>query len=99
MPCTGEFGSLRPRRLCPTPEMVASRTFYGRLQLLGSMATVLTAPPVAVYSPELRQSVRSVRNKVSGVSRLLSPRAYETSTDGRFLRRHARRGCASCSVR
>jgi hypothetical protein len=28
-----------------------------------------------VYSPELRQSVRSVRNKVSGVSRLLSPRA------------------------
>jgi hypothetical protein len=45
VPCTGEFGSLRPRRLCPTPEMVASRTFYGRLQLLGSMATVLTAPP------------------------------------------------------
>jgi hypothetical protein len=27
------------------PEMVASRTFYGRLQLLGSIATVLTAPP------------------------------------------------------
>lgn len=46
-PCrlTGEYGSLRPRRLCPTPEMVASRTFYGRLQLLGSMATVLTTPP------------------------------------------------------
>jgi imidazolonepropionase-like amidohydrolase len=46
-PCRvlGNFGSLRPRRRCPTPEMVASRTFYGRLQLLGSIATVLTAPP------------------------------------------------------
>jgi hypothetical protein len=54
---------------------------------------------VAVYSPGLRQSVRSVLNKVSGVSRLLSPRAYETSTDGRFLRRHARRQSASGSVR
>src|SRR4029450_7305081 len=53
---------------------------------------------VAAYSPEPRQSCRSVRNKVSGVSRLLSPRAYETSTDGRFLRRHARRQSGSLPV-
>jgi hypothetical protein len=57
---------------------------------------------VAVYSPELRQRVRSVRNNVSGVCRLLSPasKLRRRLTDD-FLRRHARRqtGALPGSVR
>ena len=77
------------------PEMVASRTFDGRLQLL---QYVPTGPHGSAErrssSPELRQECAVRRNKVPGVSRSQPGRSreqYEMSTDGRFLRRHARR--------